>query len=358
MSNTVRFYDPQAVDGGDYAGRWTLNIDPFSAPGGTDGQFLEFDFVIPDPADPAFLFWGFIGSSSLSPSTVTGGFTFDSDSPPGWASYWGVQRTAVSVYDAYVAGATTRPHASYYDGTSSLFDLPFTVTVDGASASNWWKNVLEPADFFVDSSYGDNSGNSFVVDAPMLADVGDLMIVAIWNHEAHPITPAAGWVTLDDFDVGAFHHMSGFSRVFEAGDTSWTFNRSVPWTSASRQAWVVVAYRGVTLAESSHTVNTTVGAPPTNRVIETPTYSTVGAAVELDFFGTNIPADYTNPAATKITDTDSTASDPYMSALHRGWFTSLDPYGGTYSIAYAVIGVLLQAVRTGRGLVLGPLTLN
>lgn len=162
MTSKVRLYDAFATNlsSHEYTGRWTLDVDPFSTPGGTDGQFYEFDFVVADPQNDDRVFWGYIGAAApMVPSTVTGGFTFDSDSPPGWADYWFLSSETKVTYqdnfDFYNYTPAVYYRATYFDGDyTDAFELPFDVTVDGASDPDWYRGaaasdpptIVDPSD--------------------------------------------------------------------------------------------------------------------------------------------------------------------------------------------------------------------
>src|SRR6266581_220870 len=129
MANTVRFYDTPVVDGsGNYndgsvatgatgKGRFVIHVDPFTYPGGTDGQWFEFDAIVSDPGDPTQVFVAYIGVNVAGASTdLTGGFTFDAASPPAWVDWWGCYQDAQSSYPTY-------PDSQVWDGTWTAFDV-------------------------------------------------------------------------------------------------------------------------------------------------------------------------------------------------------------------------------------------
>jgi hypothetical protein len=144
MTNRVRLYDgttiTPALDFNAYHGRWTCTVDPFTWPTGTDGTFFEYDFAVADPLDSTLFYWFYIGCNTALPtSTVTGGFTFDSDAPPAWADYWGVGHKAKTAYDG------TYPSPIIYDGTYTAYNVSTPAfSVDVASHPDWYQHAPVP----------------------------------------------------------------------------------------------------------------------------------------------------------------------------------------------------------------------
>lgn len=114
---------------------WSVVVEPFVWPAGTDGTFFELDMWFTDPVDPT-LEWvfGFGSDSPIDPALVTGGFTVDSAGPlPTGIDY----TYGVALPPDSLDGDEFAPHVTVFDGSYSPFDTGLRFAFDPASDPSW-----------------------------------------------------------------------------------------------------------------------------------------------------------------------------------------------------------------------------
>lgn len=147
MAVTVRLFgsiptilDPDPTQ---YTGRWTLTVDPFDLPPGADGNINEFDVMVTSPMEADTYIGLWVGNDSGTPADLTAGFTFDSDSAPGWASYVHTARYGPGGVP-WADAPDWAGLASIYDGDWDLFSIG-PLTVDPDSDPSWFPPPPPPA---------------------------------------------------------------------------------------------------------------------------------------------------------------------------------------------------------------------